>query len=66
MDIQLKNKSHYDLMEQFERLKPGRVDRENKELWSKGYVYCDGIVDEMFIWFRRGVAYGVAEMLREN
>lgn len=53
MDIQLKNKSHYDLMEQFEKFKPGRVDRERKELWSRGHIYCDGMVNEMFLWERK-------------
>ena len=59
MTIKLFSKAHYELMAQFESLKPGRIDRENKELWSKGRIYCDGMVNEMFLWFRLGVAYGL-------
>jgi len=51
-------KEHYEMMEIFERIVYGRKDREPKELWSKGVVYCDGDVNKQFLIFRQGVAYG--------
>lgn len=54
----LMTKEFYDLMAQFERTRPGRIDREAKELWSKGLVYQDGRVNEAFQAFQKGYAYG--------
>lgn len=59
MDIQLGTKAHEELMRQFESLKPGRVDREAKELWKDGHVYQNGEVNNLFLMFRQGVAYGL-------
>lgn len=59
MNIKLFSKAHYDLMSQFESLKPGRIDYEPKELWKTGHIYQDGMVNEMFMWFRLGVTYGL-------
>lgn len=55
------SQDHYDLMAMFERaLKPGRLDKEPKELWPKGRIYQDGRVNDLFLAFRHGVAYGRA------
>lgn len=59
MNIQLGTKEHEELMRQFESLKPGRIDRESKEFWSKGRVYQNGEVNNLFLMFRCGVAYGL-------
>lgn len=58
MNIQLGTKAHYDLMEYFESLKPGRIDHESKDLWNKGHIYQDGEVNKLFLMFRKGVVYG--------
>lgn len=55
-------KEHYDLMAQFDRQFPGRLDKEPKELWAKGNIYQDGNRNELFLAFRRGYAYGLSEV----
>lgn len=59
MDIQLRTKEHEELMKQFESFKPGRIDRESKDQWNKGIIYQNGEVNELFLMFRKGVAYGL-------
>lgn len=55
----LKTKEHIDLMAQFEKdLKPGRLDKEPKEMWVRGIVYQDGHVNAAFIAYRMGYAFG--------
>lgn len=55
----LHSQDHYEIMEMFERaLKPGRTDKEPKSLWAKGHIYQDGQVNNLFLAFRQGVAYG--------
>ena len=57
----LKTKEHYDLMEQFERdcgIKDGRAQKEARELWSRGNVYCHGDTNALFLAYRQGYAYG--------
>jgi uncharacterized membrane protein len=52
---------HYALMAQFEQqFKGKRLDREDKSYWPKGIIYQDGAVNELFLAFRRGAAYGEA------
>jgi hypothetical protein len=58
--MQIKTKEHYDIIAMFERLFPGRFDKEDKALWVKGYVYQDGELNKLFIAFRHGVAFGKA------
>lgn len=55
-------KEHYEIMENFERefRKEGRLDKEDKELWSKGCVYQNVEMNRLFLAYRRGVAFGVA------
>lgn len=60
MSATLTSREHAELMEQFEREFSGRMDREAKEYWPKGNVYQDGRVNELFLAYRRGVAYGRA------
>lgn len=48
-------------MRQFEQdINPGRVDREEKSLWSKGIIYQNSTVNELFLVYRKGYAYGKA------
>jgi hypothetical protein len=57
----LLSKEHYDLMAQFERQHKGyRADKEPQSLWPKGHIYQDGKVNEMFLAFRNGYAFGKA------
>ena len=55
------SQEHYDLMAFFERQHKGhRLDREDKASWKAGYVYQDGAVNNLFLAFRHGAAYGSA------
>jgi uncharacterized protein (UPF0332 family) len=58
----LTSKEHYDLINFFEKCfkNEGRLDKEDKAMWSKGYVYQNGEVNRLFKAFREGVAYGQA------
>lgn len=58
----LTSKEHYDLIAMFDKLYAGhfRLDKEDKTMWSKGYVYQHGDANRLFIAFRQGVAYGKA------
>lgn len=54
-------REHSDLMEMFEREYKGRrLDRESKDGWARGIIYQDGFVNELFLAYRRGAAYGAA------
>lgn len=56
----INTKEHYDLMAQFEReFSHHRLDKEPKDLWSKGIIYQNGQANELFLAYRRGYAYGV-------
>lgn len=56
------DKDHYDLMDQFEKLfrREGRMDREAKDQWAKGYIYQHGEINRLFNAFRHGYALGQA------
>lgn len=55
-------KSHYDLMDQFEAQFPHhRLDRETKDIWSKGRIYQNGQTNDLFLAFRSGFAYGTTQ-----
>ena len=57
----LYSKDHYDLMAMFENEFPDcRLDREDKEFWPKGNVYQNGETNNLFLAYRKGVAYGRA------
>jgi len=57
----LNTQEHIDLVAQFERdVGPGRLDKEPKETWSRCRIYQDGRVNEQFLVYRFGYAYGKA------
>lgn len=59
----LKTQEHVDLIAMFERepeYKGRRLDKERKEFWTVGHVYQDGHLNELFLAYRRGYAYGKA------
>jgi len=59
---QLNTKEHYQLMLQFERdYKYYRLDKEDKDLWSKGNIYKDGYVNSLFLAYRAGYSFGTAK-----
>lgn len=54
-------KEHYELMDMFEREFRGeRLDKEPKELWSKGHVYQSGPTNDLFLAYRKGYALAKA------
>jgi len=56
----LKTQEHIDLIAMFEREHNGRFDKERKELWPMGRIYQDGPLNELFLAYRRGYAFGKA------
>lgn len=57
--MNLFNKEQFEIIEQFEKTYPYiRKDKEPKKLWKKKIIYQDGQVNELFIAFCFGVAYG--------
>lgn len=55
----LKTNEHIELMQMFEKEYRGqRLDKEPKELWPQGVIYQDGKLNELFIAYRRGYAFG--------
>lgn len=57
--VMLHTKEHYDLMAKFERdFKHERLDKEDKELWSKGRIYQSGAVNSLFLAYRLGYSFG--------
>lgn len=60
----LNSKEHYELIAQFEKdfkkfpVANGRFDKEEKTLWAKRAVYQDGKVNELFMVYRSGYAFG--------
>ncbi len=56
------SKEHYDLIAMFEKefKGEGRMDKEAKDQWVRGYVYQDGTMNRLFLAYRRGAAYGKA------
>lgn len=57
----LLSREHYDLIDMFDRLYKGhRLDKEAKAMWPRGYVYQNGEVNDLFLAFRQGVAFGQA------
>lgn len=55
------SREHDELMKMFEKeFRHHRLDREEKTQWAKGNVYQNGMTNELFLAYRRGVAYGQA------
>ena len=49
----------YELVAMFDREFRGmRLDKEAKDMWPKGYVYQHGEVNNLFLAYRKGVAFG--------
>lgn len=69
MSTELKqfSKEMYDIMDMFERTiqvyayVPSEFDKAEKKLWTKGYYYNNGKVNELFRVFLGGYTYGKAE-----
>lgn len=60
--MSLFSREHYELLAQFEReFKHRRLDKEAKDLWPKGVVFQDGHVNELFLAYRKGHAFGKLE-----
>ena len=53
-------KADYDMMAYFEKIygKSFRMDKEEKSLWNMKHIYQHPVVNELFLAFRNGVAYG--------
>lgn len=58
----LLSQEHYDLLAAFERSHKGRTDKEDRSLWPRGIIYQDGHMNDLFLAYRRGHAYAVADM----
>ena len=56
--MSLFSKEHYEIIEQFEKQFNGRMDKEDKSIWSKGVIYQDGMMNQLFLAFRQGYALG--------
>ena len=57
----LTSKDHYEMIAFFDhQFKHLRLDKEPKEMWSKGNIYQNGETNKLFLAFRQGVAYGKA------
>lgn len=57
----IKTQEHYDLMAQFERdTKYGPFAKEDKTMWAKGYLYQNAEINQKFLAYRMGYAYGKA------
>lgn len=60
----LSSAEHYALMAQFEKdlrsfsFSHGRLERESKTLWPKRRIYQDGAVNQMFLAYSNGYAFG--------
>jgi len=53
----LHTKEWYDLLQQFEKDRAGRMDREPKELWPHN-VYQDGAINRDFQLYFKGYSFG--------
>lgn len=55
----LKTKEHQDLIAMFDKeFKTMRLDKEPKDFWSRGIIYQDGNVNNLFLAYRKGYALG--------
>jgi hypothetical protein len=59
----LNTQEHIDLIAMFERepeYKGRRLDKESKASWARGVIYQDATLNELFLAYRRGYAFGKA------
>lgn len=57
----LNTQEHADLLAHFERFMGVNgvyAEKEPKELWRCGHIYCHGPTNDAFLAFRHGYAYG--------
>jgi hypothetical protein len=55
----LNTKEHYDLMAKFERdFRYERLEREDHDMWAKNRIYKNGNMNNLFLAYRMGYAYG--------
>lgn len=60
----LNTQEHIDLIAMFEREFTGhRYDKEPKAMWPHGHIYQDGQLNELFLAYRKGYAFGRAVYL---
>ena len=56
-----KTSEHDELMDMFERTfcsSKSKPRREPRDLWKRGNIYCDGHLNQLFLAYRSGYAYG--------
>lgn len=57
--MNLFDKEFYDLIEMFEKeYKGNRLDKEDKKYWAKNIFYQDGLVNNLFLAYRKGYTFG--------
>ena len=57
----LNSAAHIEMMDFFDRqYRHCRLDKEPKDMWPKRIIYQNGEINELFLAFRTGVAYGQA------
>lgn len=57
--MEIGSKEHCEMIEAFEKFKPGRLDKEaDPKLWKIGHIYQDGEVNKMFKFFANGYSFG--------
>ncbi len=54
------SREYYGLIAFFDKIwkGAGRLDKEDREYWRRGHVYQQGDINDQFLAFREGVAYG--------
>lgn len=58
------SKEHHEILKDFEKcFKEFRLDKENKDMWSKGHIYQSGEVNNMYKAFVRGYSSGRANYI---
>jgi len=61
-EYQLGKNGHKTILDAFEyEHRNDRLDKEPRELLSKGFIYCSGPVNEAFLEYRKGFMRGLFE-----
>ena len=61
--MQIHTKEHADMIKDFEGKFPGRHDKEPKELWPRGVIFQDGLMNQLFLAYRAGYSTARCEYL---
>lgn len=57
--MQIFDKEHYNLMNNFERdFKHLNLERETKDMWELKCIYCNGETNKLFLAYRMGYSLG--------